>query len=115
MKQLKTKAVRIYGVSDLRLEEFDLPEMGDDEIQAKIITDSLCMSTYKVSKQGAKHKKLPDNLAEIAGIHMRYPEATLKELGDLLDPPVGKSGVNHRLRRLKEIADRLRQDKEQGE
>ena len=64
MKQLKTKAVRIYGVSDLRLEEFDLPEMGDDEIQAKIITDSLCMSTYKVSKQGAKHKKLPDNLAE---------------------------------------------------
>ena len=58
---------------------------------------------------------LPDNLAEIAGIRMRYPEATLKELGDLLDPPVGKSGVNHRLRRLKEIADRLRQDKEQGE
>lgn len=61
---LKTKAVRIYGVKDLRLEEFELPELGEDEIQARIVTDSLCMSTYKVANQGAKHKKLPDNLAE---------------------------------------------------
>ncbi len=61
---MKTKAVRIYGVHDLRLEEFELPAMGEDEIQARIITDSLCMSTYKVQNQGAKHKKLPDNLAD---------------------------------------------------
>ncbi len=61
---LQTKAVRIYGVKDLRLEEFELPVMGEDEIQARIITDSLCMSTYKVANQGARHKKLPDNLAE---------------------------------------------------
>lgn len=59
---MKTKAVRIYGVHDLRLEEFDLPAMQEDEIQARIITDSLCMSTYKVQNQGAKHKKLPDDL-----------------------------------------------------
>jgi len=59
---LKTKAVRIYGVKDLRLEEFELPAMGDDEIQARIVTDSLCMSTYKVANQGSKHKKLPENL-----------------------------------------------------
>ena len=59
---MKTKAVRIYGVHDLRLEEFDLPEMGEDEILARIITDSLCLSTYKVQNQGAKHKKLPDDL-----------------------------------------------------
>lgn len=59
---MKTKAVRIYGVKDLRLEEFELPAMGDDEIQARIITDSLCMSTYKVANQGAKHKKLPNDL-----------------------------------------------------
>jgi len=59
---MKTKAVRIYGVHDLRLEEFDLPPMQDDEIVAKIITDSLCLSTYKVQNQGAKHKKLPDDL-----------------------------------------------------
>lgn len=60
---MKTKAVRIYGVHDLRLEEFELPEMKEDEICARIITDSLCLSTWKVSNQGAKHKKLPDDLA----------------------------------------------------
>ena len=59
---MKTKAVRIYGVHDLRLEEFELPEMAEDEIQARIITDSLCLSTWKVQNQGARHKKLPDDL-----------------------------------------------------
>jgi threonine dehydrogenase-like Zn-dependent dehydrogenase len=59
---MKTKAVRIYGVRDLRLEEFELPKMGEDEIAAHIVTDSLCMSTYKVANQGAKHKKLPNDL-----------------------------------------------------
>lgn len=42
---MKTKAVRMYGTRDLRLEEFELPEIKDDEILAKIITDSICMST----------------------------------------------------------------------
>ena len=46
---MKTKAVRIYGVHDLRLEEFDLPPMADDEIVAKIITDSLCTPFLIVS------------------------------------------------------------------
>ena len=59
---MKTKAVRIYGVHDLRLEEFELPEMAEDEIQARIITDSLCLSTWKVQNQGARHKKLPNDL-----------------------------------------------------
>ena len=59
---MNTKAVRIYGVKDLRLEEFELPTMKDDEIEAHIVTDSLCMSTYKVSNQGEKHKKLPNDL-----------------------------------------------------
>lgn len=53
-------------------------------------------------------EKLPDGLREMAEIRLGYPDATLKELGDLLDPPVGKSGVNHRLRKLCEIADGLR-------
>ena len=59
---MNTKAVRIYGVKDLRLEEFELPTMKDDEIEARIVTDSLCLSTYKVSNQGEKHKKLPNDL-----------------------------------------------------
>lgn len=61
---MKTKAVRLYGVEDLRLEEFELPEMKDDEILAEVISDSLCMSTWKVAHQGAAHKRIPDNVAE---------------------------------------------------
>ena len=44
---MKTKAVRLHGAGDLRLDEFELPEIGDDEILAEVISDSLCMSTYK--------------------------------------------------------------------
>jgi len=52
--------------------------------------------------------RLSDNLRAMAEIRLEYPDATLKELGGYLDPPVGKSGVNHRLRKLSELADRLR-------
>lgn len=61
---MKTKAVRLYGENDLRLEEFDLPELKNGEILIKIISDSVCMSTYKTVKQGAKHLRVPDNVAE---------------------------------------------------
>lgn len=57
---------------------------------------------------------LPENLREIALIRLEYPQAPLKELGTYLEPPVGKSGVNHRLRKLCEIADELRQTSPQG-
>lgn len=50
---------------------------------------------------------IPESLAEIAQARLDYPEATLKELGTYLDPPVGKSGVNHRLRKLAAIAENL--------
>ena len=53
---------------------------------------------------------LPENLQEIAELRLARPEATLKELGEALDPPVGKSGVNHRLRKLGAIADKLREE-----
>ncbi len=51
---------------------------------------------------------LPDNLKEMALIRLEYPDATLPELGKVFNPPLGKSGVNHRLRRLNELADRER-------
>lgn len=57
-----TKAVRMYGKEDLRLEEFELPEIKDDEILAKIISDSVCMSTYKAAKQGSGHKRVPKDI-----------------------------------------------------
>ena len=56
---------------------------------------------------------LNEGLAEIAELRLQYPEATLKELGMMLNPQVGKSGVNHRLRKLSEIAEELRNNKEE--
>ena len=53
-------------------------------------------------------ESLPENLEQMAQARLLKPDATLKELGEALDPPVGKSGVNHRLRRLSEIAEKLR-------
>ncbi len=61
---MKTKAVRLYGAEDLRLEEFELPEIKDDEILAHVISDSICMSSYKAAMQGAAHKRVPDDAAE---------------------------------------------------
>ena len=53
-------------------------------------------------------QRLPQNLREMAEVRLEYPEASLKELGEYLEPPVGKSGVNHRLRKLSEFAEKLR-------
>ena len=65
--------------------------------------------TYLRDTVGFEH--LPDNLAEAALARLEHPDATLKELGETLDPPVGKSGINHRLRRLSEIAEKVRQER----
>lgn len=56
---------------------------------------------------------LSGSLSETARLRLGYPDASLKELGEMLDPPVGKSGVNHRLRRLSTMAERLREGKEE--
>ena len=52
--------------------------------------------------------RLPKNLREVAELRLTYPEESLKELGEMLEPPVGKSGVNHRLRKIEKIAEELR-------
>lgn len=54
---------------------------------------------------------LPDSLREMAELRLRFPESPLKELGTMLNPPVGKSGVNHRLRKISSIADDIKQKK----
>ena len=61
---MKTTAVRLYGENDLRLESFELPAIKDDEILVKIISDSICMSSYKATIQGSHHKRVPDDIAE---------------------------------------------------
>lgn len=61
---MKTKAVRIHGKMDLRLDEIELPEVGPDDIRVKIVSDSICMSTYKAAVEGGEHKRVPDNVEE---------------------------------------------------
>ncbi len=79
---MKTKAVRLYGEKDLRLEEFDLPEIKSGDILIKIISDSVCMSTYKTAMQGAKHLRVPDNVAENPVIVGHEFCAEIVEVGD---------------------------------
>lgn len=61
---MKTKAVRLYGKMDLRTEEFELPAIKDTEILVCIISDSICMSSYKATCQGEDHKRVPADVAE---------------------------------------------------
>lgn len=60
---MKTRAARLYGVNDIRVEEFDLPRIKDDEILAKVITNSICMSDHKAAEQGGSHKRVPSDVA----------------------------------------------------
>lgn len=59
---MKTKAVRLHGENDLRLEEFELPAIKNHEILAHVISDSICMSSYKATIQGSRHKRVPDTI-----------------------------------------------------
>ena len=84
---MKTKAVRLYGEMDLRLDEFELPEMQDDEIMAEVVTDSLCMSSYKAITQAQKHKKVPNDISEKNDVAKQHPgivKRLSKELGNYL-------------------------------
>lgn len=61
---MKTTAVRLYGKKDLRLETFELPEPTDQEILGSVVSDSICMSSYKAAEQGPDHKRVPEDVAE---------------------------------------------------
>ncbi|EJE99134.1 zinc-binding dehydrogenase [Liquorilactobacillus mali] len=59
---MKSTGLRIYGKEDLRIEEFELPEIKEDEILATVVSDTMCMSSWKLAKEGENHKKTPDDL-----------------------------------------------------
>ncbi|MCL2703847.1 MAG: zinc-binding dehydrogenase [Defluviitaleaceae bacterium] len=59
-----TKALRLYGKRDLRLEEFELPPIGDGELLVRVVSDSICMSSYKAAEQGTDHKRVPKDAAQ---------------------------------------------------
>ena len=61
---MKAKAVRLHGANDLRLDEFELPEIKDDEILVKVVSNSVCMSTYNCAILGTKHKPVHEDVAD---------------------------------------------------
>ena len=79
---MKTRAVRLYGENDVRLEEFELRPITSGEILIKIISDSVCMSTHKTILQGAKHLRVPENVAEHPVIVGHEFCAEVVEVGD---------------------------------
>ena len=66
------------------------------------------VESIKLIQEKIGLKRLPQNLREVAELRLNYPDESLKELGEMLDPPVGKSGINHRLRKIEKIAEELR-------
>lgn len=80
---MKTKAIRIHGKEDLRLDEFELPPMRDDEILARVVSDSLCMSSYKAARQGSDHKRIPNDIAEHPTIFGHEFAGELVEVGSM--------------------------------
>ena len=89
---MKTKAVRLYGKSDLRLEEFELPAIKEDEILAKVVSDSICMSSWKAAIQGADHKRVPNDAAENPTIIGHEFSGEIVEMGsheELVNIPEG--------------------------
>ncbi|MBD3392028.1 MAG: zinc-binding dehydrogenase [Chitinivibrionales bacterium] len=78
---MKTLALRLYGKNDLRLEEFELPKMHDDEILADIVTNSICMSSHKAVAQGPDHQKVPNDIAQNPVIVGHEFCGTLLEVG----------------------------------
>lgn len=61
---MQTTAVRLYGANDIRLESFTLPEISEEEVLIKVVSDAVCASTYKAVKQGVAHKRVPPDIAQ---------------------------------------------------
>ncbi|MDA3822176.1 MAG: zinc-binding dehydrogenase [Bacteroidales bacterium] len=79
---MRTKAVRLYGKKDLRVEEFELPQINDNEILAKVVTDSICMSSFKAANQATDHKRVPNDVADNPIIIGHEFAGEIVEVGD---------------------------------
>ncbi len=78
---MDTVALRLYGKKDLRLERFELPELGENEILADITTNSICMSSYKAAIQGEDHKRVPSDIAQNPTIIGHEFSGTILQVG----------------------------------
>ncbi len=95
MKEMRNSVNRIVNCETANLNK---------TVEAAVVQ----VEAIKFLKKMKKFEELPPNLIEIAEVRLENPEASLKELGQLLEEPIGKSGVNHRLKRIIEIADEIK-------
>ena len=65
---MKTKVAAIYGKQDVRIREFELPEISDNELLVSVISDSVCLSTWKAALLGSEHKRVPGDLKIIRSL-----------------------------------------------
>lgn len=81
---MQTTGVRIHGAGDVRMETFELPKLGAHELLARVVTDSMCMSTYKAVMQGSAHRCIPDDIAEHPCLIGHELCAVVEQVGEAL-------------------------------
>jgi threonine dehydrogenase-like Zn-dependent dehydrogenase len=77
-----TEAVRLYDTKTMKLEKFELPKIKKGEILVKVVSNSICMSTYKAVIQGSKHKRVPENIATNPTIMGHEFSGVIVEVGE---------------------------------
>ena len=82
---MKTKVAAIYGKKDVRIREFELPEIGDDELLVNVVSDSVCLSTYKAALLGSEHKRVPEDIAEHPAVTGHKCAGVIVEVGKNLN------------------------------
>jgi len=110
--------IALMGATDSMIEVYNIKMEKDyknninrqvncETANLKKIGDAAAKQIFAIKKLMAdKTKSLPEQLIELAALRIEYPEASLKELGEMLTPPISKSGVNHRLNKLIEMAEK---------
>lgn len=78
---MRTEAAVIAGTGVTRLEEFELPPLGEHELLLKVVSSSMCYSTYKAYSLGAQHKRVPENVAEVPIVTGHEFAGVIEEVG----------------------------------
>lgn len=103
---LNFENVRIY--KDMRNQVNRLVNCETANLNKTVDASVKQMKDIRLVEETIGLSKLPENLRVLAELRINYPDASLKELGEMLKPPIGKSGVNHRIRRIQRIAEKIR-------
>ena len=105
---LETENIRI--VKDMRNTVNRLVNCETANLSKTVNAAVRQMQAIRHIKRTVGLNRLPDNLRQVAELRLEYPDSTLKELGEMMDPPLGKSGINHRLRRIESIAEEIEKE-----